>query len=220
VVTAPRLPDGTPFPTTYYLTCPVAVAACSRLEAGGLMADMTARLAVDGELRTRYEQAHDAYRRDRADVAASLGIPDVPRAGDSAGGMPGRVKCLHALVGHALAAGPGVNPFGDEAVAAIGEFWRAPCLGDSAVRGGPASSGGLDGRDGRDGRDQGGFPTQPRRKQDAHEVGYDLTPENPSKTVAKSYQAVSDAPKWPDSVGLPLASGGPVASGGESEVTR
>ncbi len=33
VATLPRLPDGTPFPTTFYLTCPRAVAACSPLEA-------------------------------------------------------------------------------------------------------------------------------------------------------------------------------------------
>ena len=144
VATAPRLPDGTPFPTTYYLTCPAAVAACSRLEADGLMAAMTARLAVDDDLRTRYGLAHLAYLRDRADLAASLGVPDVPRAGDSAGGMPGRVKCLHALVGHALAAGPGVNPLGDEAVAAIGEFWCEPCL-DEAPHGQVASSGGPEG---------------------------------------------------------------------------
>ena len=43
VVTEPRLPDGTPFPTVYYLTCPRAVAACSTLEASGLMAEMTER---------------------------------------------------------------------------------------------------------------------------------------------------------------------------------
>jgi len=130
VATAPRLPDGTPFPTTYYLTCPNAVAACSRLEASGVMASMAARLRDDDALRARYEAAHRAYLRDRAELAASLGVADVPRGGDSAGGMPSRVKCLHALVGHALAAGPGVNPFGDEALAVIGEFWRQPCLGE------------------------------------------------------------------------------------------
>jgi len=128
VATAPRLPDGTPFPTTYYLTCPNAVAACSRLESLGAMASMTARLAADAEVRTAYEAAHQAYLRDRAALAASLGVDDVPKTDDSAGGMPSRVKCLHALVGHALAAGPGVNPFGDEALAAIGEFWQTPCL--------------------------------------------------------------------------------------------
>ncbi|MCL2490105.1 MAG: DUF501 domain-containing protein [Propionibacteriaceae bacterium] len=135
--TAPRLPDGTPFPTTYYLTCPNAVAACSRLEASGVMASMSARLATDDDLRVRYEAAHAAYLADRARLAASLGVADVPRSTDSAGGMPSRVKCLHALVGHALAAGPGVNPLGDEALAAIGEFWRQPCLGDDLEAGRP-----------------------------------------------------------------------------------
>ena len=44
--------------------------------------------------------------------------------------MPDRVKCLHVHVAHALAAGSGVNPFGDEALDEIGEWWRSgpPCL--------------------------------------------------------------------------------------------
>jgi len=125
VVSAPRLADGTPFPTTYYLTCPRAVAACSRLEAQGAMADMTARLATDEALAGHYAAAHAAYLADRAALGSSDEI-----AGISAGGMPTRVKCLHALVGHALAAGPGVNPLGDEAVALIGRFWEPDC-GDS-----------------------------------------------------------------------------------------
>ena len=127
VATEPRLPGGTPFPTTYYLTCPRAVAACSTLEAAGVMAEMSERLAADPELAASYRAAHEAYLADRA---AFGDVPEI--AGVSAGGMPTRVKCLHALVGHALAAGPGVNPFGDEALALIGEFWRRPCLGDAA----------------------------------------------------------------------------------------
>ncbi len=122
VVTAPRLPDGTPFPTTYYLTCSRAVAGASTLEAAGLMGEMNQRLAENPELAARYLAAHEAYLADRR----SLG--EVAELGErSAGGMPRRVKCLHALVGHALAVGPGVNPLGDEAVAALGEFWRTPC---------------------------------------------------------------------------------------------
>ena len=119
VRTAPRLPDGTPFPTTYYLTCPPAVAAVSTLEAGGLMRDLTARLADDPALAAAYAQAHQAYLRDRAELG------DVPEIeGVSAGGMPTRVKCLHVLVAHALAAGPGVNPVGDEVLALLHDTWR------------------------------------------------------------------------------------------------
>jgi hypothetical protein len=125
VATNPRLPDGTPFPTTYYLTCPRATSACSTLEAQGLMAEMTAQLAADPELAATYAEAHDAYLRDRAALGS---VPEIE--GISAGGMPNRVKCLHVLAAHALAAGPGVNPLGDEVVARLGEFWARPCLED------------------------------------------------------------------------------------------
>lgn len=54
VETAPRLPDGTPFPTTYYLTCPRAASAIGTLEANGVMKEMQARLATDPELAAAY----------------------------------------------------------------------------------------------------------------------------------------------------------------------
>ncbi len=125
--TAPRLPDGSPFPTLYYLTCPRANAAVSRLEAAGLMREMTARLADDG-LRRRYESAHRDYLTRRETAARSAGIKPLPPGTQSAGGMPERVKCLHALVAHELAAGD-VNPFGREVLEAVGEWWLAgPCV--------------------------------------------------------------------------------------------
>jgi hypothetical protein len=118
VETAPRLPDGSPFPTQYYLTCPRAAGLIGTLEAGGLMREMTERLATDEPLAARYAQAHAAY------VARRDAIEPVPEiAGVSAGGMPDRVKCLHALVAHSLAAGPGVNPLGDEALDLLPDWW-------------------------------------------------------------------------------------------------
>ena len=131
VSTAPRLADGTPFPTFYYLTHPVLVAAVSRLEADGRMREWTALVEPDGPFAAEYAAAHAAYLADRA---AAGEVPEI--AGISAGGMPTRVKCLHALAGHALAAGPGVNPIGDlalaeaaaaePAVAALVGEWPAP----------------------------------------------------------------------------------------------
>ena len=123
VTTRPRLPDGSPFPTMYYLTCPRAVAACSSLESQGLMAEMNRRLSHDRDLAGAYRRAHERYLADRE---AFDSVSEI--AGISAGGMPDRVKCLHALVAHSLAAGEGVNPLGDEAVSAIGAFWSRPCL--------------------------------------------------------------------------------------------
>ena len=127
VQTAPRLPDGTPFPTLYYLTCPRAAAAVSQLEAAGLMREMTARLS-DDELRRRYEAAHLDYLARRDTAARDAGVEPLPSGTQSAGGMPARVKCLHALVAHELAA-DGVNPFGREALDAVGAWWLAgPCV--------------------------------------------------------------------------------------------
>jgi len=126
VQTAPRLPDGTPFPTLYYLTCPRAAAAVSKLEAAGLMRDMTARLADDA-VRQRYLAAHEDYLARRDDAAVRAGVEKLPAGTQTAGGMPDRVKCLHALVAHELATG--VNPFGHEALGTIGEWWAdGPCV--------------------------------------------------------------------------------------------
>lgn len=111
VATAPRLDDGTPFPTFYYLSHPEAVIAASKLEANGVMNTYNQMLEDDEELRARYQQAHDSYIADREGVAR---VPEIE--GISAGGMPYRVKCLHALIGHALAVGPGINPIGDLAI--------------------------------------------------------------------------------------------------------
>lgn len=117
VATSPRLPDGSPFPTFYYLCHPEAVAAASRLEAVGMMAEFNEMLAEDEELRAAYSAAHEQYIADRDAIGE---VPEL--AGISAGGMPTRVKCLHALIGHSLAAGPGVNPIGDLALERSG--WR------------------------------------------------------------------------------------------------
>ena len=124
VETPPRLADGTPFPTFYYATCPKLTAAISTLENGGLMADMNNRLLKDPELAGAYAAAHEDYLAARA--ALGVVVPEVE--GISAGGMPDRVKCLHSLVAHSLAAGPEVNPLGDEALAKLPKWWLdAPC---------------------------------------------------------------------------------------------
>jgi len=109
VSTAPRLADGTPFPTLYYLSHPAATAAVSTLEANGVMQELAALL--EGDVLAEYQAAHEAYLADRASIAVVDEIDGI-----SAGGMPVRVKCLHALVGHSLAAGKGVNPIGDRAL--------------------------------------------------------------------------------------------------------
>lgn len=131
VRTQPRLPDGTPFPTTFYATCPRLTGRVSTLESTGVMAEMTERLSIDSALRTAYKRAHDDYLARRAELGE---VPEV--AGVSAGGMPTRVKCLHVLVAHSLAAGPGVNPLGDQALALLDPWWQGhPCTADPTDEG-------------------------------------------------------------------------------------
>lgn len=128
VQTPPILPDGTPFPTTFYMTCPRASSLLGTLESSGLMKEMTDRLAEDPELAAQYQAAHEDYLARRAELGEAPMLDGV-----SAGGMPERVKCLHVLLGHALAAGPGVNPFGDEVVELLGQWWaKGPCVDCSA----------------------------------------------------------------------------------------
>ncbi len=112
VVTPPRLDDGTPFPTLYYLSIPSGTKEASRLEAAGLMPRYEQRLAEDDHAMALYQRAHEDYLHKREQLGV---VPEIE--GISAGGMPTRVKCLHALIAHSLAEGPGVNPVGDWALA-------------------------------------------------------------------------------------------------------
>lgn len=110
VSTSPRLADGTPFPTLYYLSHPAATAAVSTLEANGAMPALAELL--EGEVAAIYRAAHQSYLDDRNGIEFVAELDGI-----SAGGMPTRVKCLHALVAHALVAGEGINPIGDLALA-------------------------------------------------------------------------------------------------------
>lgn len=114
-VTYPRLPDGSPFPTLFYLSDPWLVLEMSRAESAGQMVEYNEWLAADADFAAAHAAAHQSYveRRDLLD--------DVPEiSGKSAGGMPDRVKCLHALAGYSLAVGPGICLAGDLALERAG----------------------------------------------------------------------------------------------------
>lgn len=115
--TSPKLPDGTPFPTLYYLTDPRLTAEASRLEVAHVMKWMESRLAEDEELAADYRAAHEhflAKRNEMEDLGTDF----------SGGGMPDRVKCLHVLIAYALAEGPDHFRLGTEAVAMAADHGR------------------------------------------------------------------------------------------------
>ena len=129
----PRLDDGTPFPTRYWLTCPLAVRRIGRIEATGGVRAAEARLAADPTLAARHHAAGERYRRDRD---ALLDPADQrPRPVGGVGGTRRGVKCLHAH--YADHAAGNDNPIGEHTAADIEPLDCArPCVvaaGDAAV---------------------------------------------------------------------------------------
>ncbi len=123
VKTKPRLADETPFPTLYYLTCPTLNAEIGTLESVGYMKELENLLMNDKDLKDNYYRAHLSYLAERDEIEA---VPETKSI--SAGGMPERVKCLHALAAHALAKGPGVNLVGDLVLKKIGNWCKTSCV--------------------------------------------------------------------------------------------
>lgn len=117
----PLLEDGTPFPTLYWLTCPLATKRVSRIEAAGGVASFALKAEVDPEFAARLKEAHELYEAERAELLASLPASDLhdpsvqsrePSGGVGGVGKPSSVKCLHAHLAHTL--GGGDNPVGQE----------------------------------------------------------------------------------------------------------
>lgn len=119
-ITYPRLASGEPFPTLFYLSLPWLVSEISRIESTGGMEPFNERLRAESEayepqLAANHQAAHESYIARRELLAQ---VPEISQR--SAGGLPDRVKCLHALAGYALAAGAGVTAVGDEALQLAG----------------------------------------------------------------------------------------------------
>jgi hypothetical protein len=130
VRTAPRLPDGTPFPTLYWLACPAARVAVGRLEAAGWNTLLSRRVAAEPGLAAAHAAAHASYLAQRDAIASLPGNPGV-------GGLPGRVKCLHALYAHHAATG--ADPVGRIVSHAVDPIdCPGPCV-DLEPAGEPAS---------------------------------------------------------------------------------
>jgi hypothetical protein len=128
VKTKPRLQDGTPFPTLYYLTCPKLNSRIGSLEAAGFMKELETKLVTDDNLQKNYSLAHEIYLKEREAIEEVSEI-----SGVSAGGMPSRVKCLHALAAHALAKGKGINKIGDMVLNEIKDWCQTPCLSEDEL---------------------------------------------------------------------------------------
>jgi hypothetical protein len=104
----PHLEDGTPFPTLYWLTCPLATTRIGRLEGAGGVKRMESKAAADPEFAAALEKAHADYAAERDALVTSDGAP---RPTGGIGGTSRGVKCLHAH--YAYQAAGGENPVGE-----------------------------------------------------------------------------------------------------------
>ena len=93
----PLDPEGRPFPTLYWLTCPVAVRKVSGIESDGWIGRLNLRMEEDPDFAAAVERAHRAYAGERARA--------LPGAGGwgGVGGTRIGVKCLHAHYAYRLA---------------------------------------------------------------------------------------------------------------------
>lgn len=120
IQTHPRLDDGTPFPTLWWLTCRRLSSRIGGLESSGWMAGFNTRLSVEPELHRRLSDATDAYLAER-NAIESLGARGHP------GGGPDRVKCLHAHTAQHLVTGG--NPAGEAVLQELSwEDPQSPCV--------------------------------------------------------------------------------------------
>lgn len=116
--------SGSPFPTTYYLTCRHLVAAVSRLEAVGGVERWSSRVAEDQGLRASVERATAEQGAIRTALAGGRrGLDDGASLDSGIGGSrsPLRLKCLHAHVAYALAR-PGYL-LGEQVIGELDPLW-------------------------------------------------------------------------------------------------
>ena len=125
IAVPPILDDGTPFPTSHWLTCPLATIRISRLEAAGGVKAADADIDADPQLRDRWMRAMDRYRRMRDDQIPDGWAGPMPTGGIA--GSHGGVKCLHAQ--YADTAARNDNPIGERIASTIEPLDCAqPCV--------------------------------------------------------------------------------------------
>lgn len=125
---APRLDDGTPFPTVFWQTCPALRSQIGRLEAAHEMVTINDRLDEDPDFQAAHAAATERYVAFRDELAGGEKLPGDPRAG----GNERYVKCLHVHAGHFLATGDG--PVGEWTMEAARPVpCSGPCVSEDDV---------------------------------------------------------------------------------------
>lgn len=120
----PNLDDGTPFPTTYWLTCPLLVQRVSSLEASGMVKVFDEMIQKRGALRNLWKERQKTYEEERK-LLEDDSTHISPEGGVA--GTSDHIKCLHAHLADYLATGK--NPIGKNIESLIGGCdCTVPCV--------------------------------------------------------------------------------------------
>jgi hypothetical protein len=133
IATPPLLPDGTPFPTLYWLSCPLLQRNVSGLENGDFRGLLRRKLEEEPGFAEALRRAEGEYIAAREEWAGEMQVAEESRGYFSGregigGTVAGGLKCLHAHLAHYLAGG--VNPVGEAVAEALDGLQERECAGD------------------------------------------------------------------------------------------
>lgn len=133
IANPPLLPDGTPFPTLFWLTCPLLRRSVAGLENSGFRDGLRRRKEDEPAYAMALLRAEAEYAARREAWAEKMHAAEKVRGCFSGregigGTVSGGLKCLHAHLAHFLAGGD--NPVGAEVARELEGIQERECAGD------------------------------------------------------------------------------------------
>ena len=130
VVDVPKnLDDGTPFPTMFWLTCPMYVKKVSTLESHGMVKELDKQLQSNkklNELWSKRQKSYEEERNKKYKNSMNLISPD-----GGVGGTLKSIKCLHSHLADELVTG--LNTIGQIVLENVGGCnCNEPCVVDGS----------------------------------------------------------------------------------------
>ena len=126
----PKLDDSTPFPTTYWLSCPMMNKKIGALESQGLIKALDKELQDNSQLKSDWLKRQESYKNEREDLDDQNSYP---KASGGVGGAENSIKCLHSHTADELSTG--LNPIGKIVLESIGSFnCDQPCISKESMQ--------------------------------------------------------------------------------------
>ena len=123
-----NLDDGTPFPTSYWLTCPMYNKKVGSLESQGLIKELDKQLNENKDLNQQWAERQKSYEEERNRENKNKENLINPTGG--VGGAKESIKCLHSHLADELATQK--NIIGKIVLESVGSFnCEEPCIDEN-----------------------------------------------------------------------------------------